>query len=113
MNILSVRSDGMHTSPSAAILEGITRDSVITLAKDDGYMVIEEPMVWGQLYIADDVFACGNAAEVTPVSKIVTRTIGAGQMGSITRELQQEFFKQYMVKGNLQRNGLILYRCLP
>jgi branched-chain amino acid aminotransferase len=93
MNIFVVRDKVIYTPLRASVLEGITRDSVITLARDGGYTVIEEPIVRDQLYIADEVFVTGTAAEVTAVAEIDTRIVGTGRMGSITRELQQEFFK--------------------
>ena len=103
MNLFAVRDRVIYTPPRATILEGITRDSVITIAKDLGYSVIEEPMVRDQLYIADEVFVCGTAAEVTAVAEIDTRKIGSGQMGPVTREIQQEFFK--IVGGNGARSA--------
>jgi len=93
MNIFVLRDNVIYTPPRATILEGITRDSVITLAKDSGYSVVEESIVRDQLYIADEVFVCGTAAEVTAVAEIDTRKIGSGQMGPVTRTLQKEFFK--------------------
>ena len=93
MNIFILRDNVIYTPPRATILEGITRDSVITLARDSGYSVVEESIVRDQLYIADEVFVCGTAAEVTAVAEIDTRKIGSGQMGPVTRKLQKEFFK--------------------
>lgn len=103
MNIFVIRGDVIYTPSRASILEGITRDSVITIARDLGYTVVEEPIVRDQLYIADEVFCCGTAAEVTAVREIDTRQIGAGKMGPITREIQQAFFKT--VRGEGQRSA--------
>jgi branched-chain amino acid aminotransferase len=103
MNVFGVRNGVIYTPPRATILEGITRDSVIVLAKDLGYKVVEEPMVRDQLYIADEVFVCGTAAEVTAVCEIDTRPIGIGGMGPITREIQKLFFET--VRGNGQRSA--------
>ncbi len=93
MNIFAVRNKVIYTPPRATILEGITRDSILTLAEDLGYKVVEEAIVRDQLYIADEVFVSGTAAEVTAVCEIDTRKIGAGSMGTVTRQLQKTFFE--------------------
>jgi branched-chain amino acid aminotransferase len=90
-NIFLVRDKVVYTPARGAILEGITRDSVITLARDLGHNVIEEPISRDQLYIADEVFVCGTAAEVAALREIDFRTIGNGKTGPVTRALQQEF----------------------
>ena len=82
---LSSRNDVIYTTPRAGILEGITRDSLITLAGDLGYSVVEEPISRDQLYIADEVFVCGTAAEVIALREIDFRTIGSGKTGPVTR----------------------------
>jgi len=96
-NLFLVRNkDGskiIYTTPRAGILEGITRDSLITLARDLGYSVIEEPISRDQLYVADEVFVCGTAAEVVGLREIDFRTIGNGKTGPVTRALQAEFEK--------------------
>jgi branched-chain amino acid aminotransferase len=90
-NIFVIRKGVIYTPPTAGILEGITRDSVITIAKDLGYQVSEERITRDQLYIADEVFVTGTAAEVVAVCEIDTRIIGEGKMGSVTRSIQNEF----------------------
>jgi branched-chain amino acid aminotransferase len=94
-NLFMVRNkDGhkiVYTTPRAGILEGITRDSLITLARDLGYSVIEEPISRDQLYIADEVFVCGTAAEVVGLREIDFRVIGDGKTGPVTRAMQEEF----------------------
>jgi branched-chain amino acid aminotransferase len=90
-NIFLVRDKVIYTPGRGAILEGITRDSVVTLARDLGHNVIEEPISRDQLYIADEVFVCGTAAEVAALREIDFRTIGNGKTGPVTRALQQEF----------------------
>jgi branched-chain amino acid aminotransferase len=90
-NIFVVRSGMIYTVPRGSILEGITRDSLITLAGDMGYTVVEEPISRDQLYIADEVFVCGTAAEVIGLREIDFRTIGSGKTGPVTRELQKAF----------------------
>jgi branched-chain amino acid aminotransferase len=90
-NLFLVRDKIIYTTPRAGILEGITRDTLITLARDLGYSVVEEPIARDQLYIADEVFVCGTAAEVIALREIDFRVIGDGKAGPVTRALQQEF----------------------
>lgn len=92
-NLFTVRNNVIYTTPRAGILEGITRDSLITLARDLGYSVVEEPISRDQLYIADEVFVCGTAAEVIALCEIDFRVIGKGKAGPVTRALQKEFDK--------------------
>jgi branched-chain amino acid aminotransferase len=90
-NIFVVRKSKILTPPLVDILEGITRESLITIAEDMGYEVVETPISRDQLYVADEVFVCGTAAEVIGLSEIDFRTIGAGKTGPITRDLQKAF----------------------
>jgi branched-chain amino acid aminotransferase len=90
-NLFIVRNKVISTPPRAGILEGITRDTLITLARDLGYSVVEEPISRDQLYIADEVFVCGTAAEVIALREIDYRVIGEGKAGPVARALQQEF----------------------
>jgi branched-chain amino acid aminotransferase len=92
MNIFVVRDNIIYTPYRASVLEGITRDSVITISREIGYTLVEEPIVRDQLYIADEIFVTGTAAEVTSVTEIDTRVIGSGRMGPVTRSVQKEFF---------------------
>ncbi|HVO62735.1 MAG TPA: branched-chain amino acid transaminase [Terriglobales bacterium] len=92
-NLFVVRGGLIYTVPKTSILEGITRDSVITLARDLGYGVVEEPISRDQLYISDEVFVSGTAAEVVAIREIDFRTIGNGKAGPVTHALQQEFEK--------------------
>jgi branched-chain amino acid aminotransferase len=73
------------------VLEGITRDALIVTAEDLGYKVVEMQISRDHLYIADELFCCGTAAEVVPVTEVDFRTIGNGKMGPVTRALQREF----------------------
>lgn len=98
-NIFLVKNGVIYTPPKAAILEGITRDSLMILAGDLGYKVVEETISRDQLYIADEVFACGTAAELTPVTKIDHRIIGHEKMGPVTNKLQKLFFETVGGKG--------------
>lgn len=97
-NLFVVRKGKIYTTHTAAILEGITRDSIITLAKELGYEVIEQPIVRDQLYVADEVFMCGTAAECVPVREIDQRQIGSGVAGPVTRDIQKAFNK--VLQGN-------------
>jgi branched-chain amino acid aminotransferase len=90
-NLFVVRGKTLVTAPVAEVLEGITRDTVITLAHDLGYTVLEQPISRDQLYIADEVLVCGTAAEVIGLREIDFRKIGAGISGPVTRRLQQAF----------------------
>ena len=91
-NIFIVRNGKLKTPPLLSILEGITRDSIITLAKDLGYEVIEERFTRDELYIADEAFFCGTAAEVTPIREVDNRQIGIEPPGIITRMMQRLYF---------------------
>ncbi len=100
-NIFLVKGDVIKTTPPTSILPGITRDSVIQIAKDKGYTVIEERFTRDELYTADEVFFTGTAAEVTPIREIDDRPIGRGVPGRVTRDLQQTYFKA--VRGEVER----------
>ena len=92
-NIFLVRDGRIYTPPiGASILNGITRDSVIRIARDFGYEVIESLIPREALYVADEVFFSGTAAEVTPIRSIDRITIGEGRRGPITERIQKEFF---------------------
>jgi branched-chain amino acid aminotransferase len=92
-NIFVVKK-GIITTPdlSCSILEGITRDTVITLAREMGVAVVEGRITRDQLWLADEVFLTGTAAEVTPVREIDNRTVGDGTVGPITKKIQARFF---------------------
>jgi branched-chain amino acid aminotransferase len=90
-NLFLVRNGIIYTPQTATILEGITRDALFTLAAEAGYQVKESLVSRDQLYIADEVFVCGTAAEVVAVTEIDFRTIGTGKMGPVARQLQQVF----------------------
>jgi branched-chain amino acid aminotransferase len=92
-NIFVIRDGVIYTPPrSAAVLPGITRDSVIQLARDSGYELVEQNIPREMLYIADEIFFTGTAAEVTPVRSVDRITIGNGRRGPVTERLQKEFF---------------------
>ena len=97
-NIFAIRNGVISTPPlSDGILEGLTRDSVIQIARDLGYTVLERSLVRSDLYAADEVFFTGSAAEVTPICSVDNRRIGSP--GPITKELQSRFFD--VVKGRI------------
>ena len=92
-NLFLVRDNTLYTPPlSASVLPGITRDTMITLAKDRGLAVREQDIPREMLYIADEVFFCGTAAEVTPIRSIDKIQIGVGRRGPVTAALQAAFF---------------------
>jgi len=92
-NIFIVINGKIHTPPlSSSILPGITRDMVICLAKDLGITLIEETIPREMLYIADEVFFTGSAAEITPIRSVDKITIGNGRRGPVVKRLQDEFF---------------------
>jgi len=90
-NLFLVRGDRLYTPPAATVLEGITRDTIITLAGEFSIEVIEAPISRDQLYIADEVFVCGTAAEVIALREIDFRTIGCGRTGPVARRFQQAY----------------------
>jgi branched-chain amino acid aminotransferase len=91
-NLFLVRNDRVYTPPLPTVLDGITRAAVIQIARDKGIDVLETPITRDELYIADEIFLTGTAAEVTPVREVDHRTVGAGTRGPITRVLQSAFF---------------------
>ncbi len=98
-NIFLVKNGKLITPPlEASILEGVTRDTIITLAREEGYTVDQVMVTRDQLYLADEVFFTGTAAELTPVREVDNRKIGEGTVGPITRLLQKRYFD--VVKGS-------------
>ncbi|MDE1770686.1 MAG: branched-chain amino acid transaminase [Thaumarchaeota archaeon] len=93
-NIFIVNKGDISTPPlNAGILDGITRDSVIKIARSEGLVVIERDIDREDLYVADEVFMTGTAAEVKSVTEIDNITIGDGKLGNVTRKLQDTFFE--------------------
>ena len=98
-NLFMVRNNKIVTAPfGSSILGGITRDTLITLARDLGVVVEERLMTRDELYVADEVFLCGTAAEVTPVREIDDRRIGTGRPGEISSLISKTYFDN--VKGD-------------
>jgi branched-chain amino acid aminotransferase len=88
-----VKKGVLHTPDlSCSILEGITRDTILTIAREEGVPVHEGRITRDQLWLADEVFLTGTAAEVTPIREVDDRQIGDGTVGPITRRLQARFF---------------------
>ena len=96
-NIFIVRNGRLKTTPLTSVLEGITRESIMKIARDEKIEVIEERFTRDELYIADEAFFTGTAAEVTPIREVDGRVIGEGRAGRITKKLQSIFFDS--VKG--------------
>lgn len=91
-NVFIVRRGQLKTTPLTSILEGITRNAVIELARERNIAVVEERFTRDEMYIADEVFVTGTAAELTPVRELDNRRIGSGQPGPVTLSLQNAFF---------------------
>lgn len=91
-NIFIVKRGTIKTPPPTSILQGITRDSVIKLAHDAKMNVVEQRFTRDELYIADEAFFTGTAAEITPIREVDDRTIGRGERGPVTEHIQKTFF---------------------
>jgi branched-chain amino acid aminotransferase len=94
-NIFVVRKGRILTPPSSSVgaLEGITADAITTIARDLGYEVVENHLRRTDLYMADEAFLTGTAAEVVPIASVDDRSVGAGKPGPITRAIQEVFFQ--------------------
>ncbi len=99
-NVFVVRGKTIKTPPTSNALEGITRETVIKLLKDNGYEVKEALMTRDELYIADEIFLTGTAAEITPVRELDHRTIGTGSPGLITKKVQTLYHD--LVRGKME-----------
>ena len=102
-NFFIVRNGVIKTPPLTAILDGITRDSIIKIARDLGYTVEEQLFTRDEVYYADEAFFSGTAAELTPIRELDNRTIGEGHAGPVTKALQTAYFKA--IKGQDPRYG--------
>jgi branched-chain amino acid aminotransferase len=100
-NIFIVQRNVVKTTPLTSILPGITRDTAMTILADSGRTVVEERFPRDAVYLADEAFFTGTAAEVTPVRELDDRSIGTGEPGPITRRLQETFFR--IVRGGEPR----------
>jgi len=97
-NIYIVRNSVIKTTPITTVLEGITRDCVFKIASDYGIEIKEQRFTRDELYISDEVFLSGTAAEITPVREVDDRKLGKGKPGKVTRLIQNEYSK--IVKGS-------------
>jgi branched-chain amino acid aminotransferase len=101
-NIFLVKNGIIYTpSIGSSILAGITRDSVIKIARDLGYLVKEEFIPREFLYLADEVFLTGTAAEITPISAVDKIPVGDGKPGPVTKKIQEEFEK--IIRGKVKK----------
>ena len=106
-NLFLVFDGALHTSPiSAALLNGITRDTIIRLARVNGLDVIERDLPREYLYLCDELFMCGTAAEITPIRSVDGRQVGAGKPGALTRRLQELFFDLVEGRGDAPEGWL-------
>ena len=105
-NIYIVRKNIIKTTPITTVLEGITRDCVIKIAKDNNIEVQEQKFTRDELYMSDEVFLSGTAAEITPVREVDDRTIGKGKPGRITKLIQVEYSKIVSNKNPLYASWL-------
>ena len=92
-NLFVIRNGVLQTAPLGnSVLPGITRDSVLQIARDLGMAIVEQVLPRELLYIADEVFFTGTAAEVTPIRSVDKITVGKGKIGPVTKAIQQEFY---------------------
>ena len=91
-NVFIVKNGKLYTPDLASCLDGITRDTVITLANDLGFEVIQKRITRDEVYCADEAFFSGTAAEITPIRELDNRRIGSGSRGPITEKIQSLFF---------------------
>ncbi|MCX4186348.1 branched-chain amino acid transaminase [Methylophaga sp. OBS4] len=103
-NFFMVRDGVLYTPELTSALEGITRDTVMTLARDIGLKVVEKRITRDEVYIADEAFFTGTAAEVTPIRELDNRAIGRGSRGSITEQLQSMYFDQVLGRSEVYQN---------
>jgi len=109
-NIFIVRDGVLKTTPLTSILEGITRDSIMEIARNEGIQVVEERFTRDEIYIADEAFFTGTAAEVTPIREVDGRVIGEGKPGKITTKLQAIFFDVVKEETGIMIPGLPIFK---
>jgi branched-chain amino acid aminotransferase len=109
-NIFIVRNGVLKTTPLTSILEGITRDSIMEIARDEGIEIREERFTRDEVYIADEAFFTGTAAEITPIRELDGRVIGLGKPGRITKKLQSIFFDIVKGKNKKYKSWLTLIK---
>jgi branched-chain amino acid aminotransferase len=102
-NIFIIKDNVIYTPEVTACLNGITRNTVLTLAREHGFDLVEKRITRDEVYIADEAFFTGTAAEVTPIREVDGRTIGAGRRGPVTEKLQKSYFD--LVTGKTDAHG--------
>ena len=95
-NVFVVKNGVIHTPEATSCLPGITRDTILALAREQGFEVFERRITRDEIYIADEAFFTGTAAEVLPIHALDGRTIGNGKRGAITEQLQTLYFDQVL-----------------
>ena len=105
-NIFLVRGGNIYTPDLTSALDGITRNTIFILAKELGYDIIEKRITRDEVYIADEVFFTGTAAEVTPIREVDNRTIGNGGRGPVTEKLQTLYFDAVHGRSEAHKNWL-------
>ncbi len=112
-NLFVIRKDVVYTPPlSASVLPGITRDTIMTIAAEMGFEVKEQDLPREMLYVADEVFFCGTAAEITPIRSVDKIAVGSGKRGPIATAIQQAFF-DYINGAVPDRHGWLTYVDIP
>ncbi|HQX80291.1 MAG TPA: branched-chain amino acid transaminase [Vicinamibacterales bacterium] len=112
-NLFVIRKDVVYTPPlSASVLPGITRDTIMTIAGEMGFEVKEQDLPREMLYVADEVFFCGTAAEITPIRSVDKIAVGSGKRGPIATAIQQAFF-DYINGAVPDRHGWLTYVDMP
>lgn len=109
-NVFIVRNGILFTPDLASCLDGITRDAIITIAKDLGIEVREKRITRDEMYCADEAFFTGTAAEVTPIRELDDRIIGSGSRGPVTEKIQKVFFDTVAGKNDTYRPWLTLVK---
>ena len=97
-NIFVVKNGEIHTPQLTSCLPGLTRDTIITFARESGYSVTERNITRDEIYVADEAFFTGTAAEVLPIQELDNRTIANGRRGPVTEQLQSMYFEQVRAK---------------
>ncbi|MFZ2451856.1 MAG: branched-chain amino acid transaminase [Methylovulum miyakonense] len=105
-NLFIVRNGKIYTPETTSALEGITRDTVMKIAHEQGYEVIEKRITRDEIYCADEAFFTGSAAEVTPIRELDNRVIGSGSRGPITQQLQSLYFDAVHGRGDTHADWL-------
>ena len=101
-NLIVVKDNVLCATPKATVMSGVTQDTAITLARDLGYDVVEQRITRDLLHDADEAFVCGTAAEIVGVREVDYKAIGSGNVGPVTRRLQELFLAT--VHGNTNRS---------